>query len=236
MRALMAIIFSRARIAFITVVLFFIYGCDNRKDPYRDINCLENLQVLSNNDVLPQAVEGEYNYLYYDTLYIDSTVNYTYSSKYISECSGQIKYNKEFGELTHNKDENTIQFSPLKAGTTDIEITLTDPWSKIYEIRLALTIKKNIVVINQLPIVEAELKIIGDKLYINPEGSYDPDGEIVSYKYTIEDCDFEVTTDKLTIYTIDLNTISCEPPFDLIIKAKDDYGDWSKETRYFINP
>lgn len=210
------------RLTIIAGLLALLISCDDSEDFFKNQNTAPVLELLGANG---------YSNLVFDSLKL--SINPSYDLRY--SCIDDqkppldIKYNFILGQgSVNNINDSTFSIIPL-VGNNVIEFTAMDCYNKQTKSTLNLFTFNNL-----LPVANIYFSYSDGVLNLDASGSYDMDasfgGEISMYEFTIGKIIIPYTQPILSI-TTDIKQITL-----LLVKVKDNDGDWSHEISNFINP
>ena len=211
------------RASLLLICMLIFWGCDNRKDPYINLDHTPQLTVQKLSDTLAGT-----------SLSDSMKIGKPYIFKYNIIASENLQVTVLKDPVTDSViiNYNTISVNRLTEGISSYILQAIDPFGKNTAANAEITFFLNLPPICNYIVTQPEGPIPYE-IDINASGSYDKDarwgGRVVNYKYIIG-TDYSIQTELSDIQYV------CDGPGQktITVSCQDDFGAWSApKTTYF---
>jgi hypothetical protein len=203
---------------------WLLCSCDNRKDPYLDLDQNPVLTVMR-----PSESTGS-------VLLIDSVkLGLTYTFKYSLESFEKLNVTLTQSKITDSIGlvDNIVNVKSLSEGVSTVGLSVLDPFGKGATAKVELTVFRNLSPICKMTVTKVA-QLSPYEIQIDASASYDQDskwgGKIVNYEYQVQN-DYDKITPLSSIRYI------CDSPGQKMIsvRVQDNDGAWSDQViTYFM--
>jgi hypothetical protein len=204
-------------------IVLIVSACDNRKDPYLDLDSGPIVQVMKITDGLASTEIS-------DSVKLGQTYTFKYSLESFENISINVEKSRTADSIGMNS--NYVNVKGANEGISVYTLKAMDSFGKESQAKVNLTI-----FLNLKPICSFTVKKVGQlsdyEIEIDASLSYDPDakwgGHIVQWEYQVQ-TNYDVKNALSSIHYI------CDGPGQkkINVRVKDDNGVWSDwKTQYY---
>jgi hypothetical protein len=211
-------------ILIIISVIGLFYGCDNRKDPYFDLDDIPILTVQKLTDSVGRT-----------SLADSMKLGNPYTFKYKVVSFEDLNINIEKGRNLDNieVDNGLINVNTDLGGISSLKLVVKDAFGKTSSANVQVTFFKNLAPVCKLTVTQIA-QLSPYEIDINASASFDQDakwgGSVVKWEYQVQ-ANYDKQTDLNDIHYI------CDSPGQkkITVRCQDNDGTWSApQTIYFM--